>query len=133
MNAFEYTDKIWDIFVNDPMLLDLLEVDTRNEESYAKKIRQEDFMPEEFDASSLDFIAFYFADAEMTVNDFLNNGILRFDIYSNIRDRVVPIRERIVTLMHENFDTRVRAEGQRSSGITNVYKYRLEFKPLIFT
>lgn len=133
MNAFEYTDKIWDIFTNDPELLELLEVDTRNEESYAIKIRQEDFMPEEFNASDLDFIAFYFADAEITVNDFLNNGILRFDIYSNLRDRVVPIRERIVTLMHENFDARVRAEGQRSSGITNVYKYRLEFRPLIFT
>ena len=49
------------------------------------------------------------------------------------QEDVAPIRKRIVDIIHERFDERVRAEGQRSSGITNVYKYRLEFTPLIFT
>ena len=67
------------------------------------------------------------------MNDYLNLGLLRIDIYTSYRDDVEPIRKRIVDIIHERFDERVRAEGQRSSGITNVYKYRLEFTPLIFT
>lgn len=133
MNSFEYTDKLWDIFTNDSTLISLLNVNVNDDSSYVLKFRQEDIAPEEFSPDNLDFIAFYFSDANITINDFMNKGLLRIDIYSSIRDNVAPIRKRIVDLIHENFDERIRAEGQYSSGIVNVYKYRLEFTPLIFT
>lgn len=133
MNSFEYADKLWDLFTNDSILTGLLGVNPIDDSSYAIKFRQEDIAPEEFTPDNLDFIAFYFADADVTPNDFMNKGLLRVDIYSSIRDNVAPIRKRIVELIHENFDERIRGEGQYSSGIVNVYKYRLEFTPLIFT
>ena len=133
MNAFEYGNDLWNLFTNDETLVQALNVDVNDESSYSKHYRQDDVAPELFSVENLPFIAFYFADATSTVNDYLNIGLLRVDIYTSYRDHVEPIRKRIVEIIHENFDERIRAEGQRSSGITNVYKYRLEFTPLIFT
>lgn len=133
MNAFEYSEKLWDIFTNDEELVTLLNVNTRDNRSYALKFRQQDMLPEEFEPEELDFIAWYFSDAYITPNDFMNLGILKIDIYTSMRDNVALIRKRIVDLIHENFDERVRGEGQYTSGIVNVYKYRLEFTPLVFT
>ena len=133
MNAFEFGDELWDLFTNDETLMKLLDVDVNDESSYSKHYRQDDVAPELFNVENLPFVAFYFADAGSTVNDYLKLGLLRIAIYASYRDDVEPIRKRIVDLIHERFDERVRAEGQRSSGITNVYKYRLEFTPLIFT
>ena len=133
MNSFDYSDVLWDIFTNDSKLIELLGIDTEDESSYALKLRQEDIVPEEYDADNLPFVAFYFSEANITRNDYMNNGLLRIDIYSATRDATKHIRERIVELVHENFDERIRSEGQYSSGIKNVYKYRLEFTPLIFT
>lgn len=133
MNAFEFGNELWNLFTNDEILVKLLDVDVDDESSYVKHYRQEDVAPELFNVENLPSIAFYFADAGSTVNDYLNLGLLRIDIYTSYRDDVESIRKRIVDIIHERFDERVRAEGQRSSGITNVYKYRLEFTPLIFT
>ena len=133
MNAFEYGNELWNLFTNDETLVQALNVDVNDESSYSKHYRQDDVAPELFSVENLPFIVFYFADATSTVNDYLNLGLLRVDIYTSYRDDVEPIRKRIVEIIHENFDERIRAEGQRSSGITNVYKYRLEFTPLIFT
>ena len=133
MNAFEYGNELWNLFTNDETLVQALNVDVNDESSYSKHYRQDDVAPELFSVENLPFIAFYFADATSTDNDYLNLGLLRVDIYTSYRDDVEPIRKRIVEIIHENFDERIRAEGQRSSGITNVYKYRLEFTPLIFT
>ena len=63
----------------------------------------------------------------------MNLGILRIDIYADSRDNTTAIRRRIVELIHDTFDERIRAEGQRISGIKDVYKYRLEFTPLILS
>lgn len=133
MNAFEYGNELWNLFTNDETLVQALNVDVNDESSYSKHYRQDDVAPELFSVENLPFIAFYFADATSTVNDYLNLGLLRIDIYTSYRDDVEPIRKRITEIIHEHFDERIRAEGQRGSGITNVYKYRLEFTPLIFT
>lgn len=133
MDSFNYSDTLWDIFTNDSELVELLGIDTDDESVYALKFRQEDVVPEEYDSSNFPFIAFYFSEANITPNDYMNQGLLRIDIYSFTRDAVKKIRERIVELVHENVDERIRSEGQFSSGVRNVYKYRLEFTPLIFT
>lgn len=133
MNTFEYVDKIWDVFTNDEILIELLGVDTENEADYENKFRLQDRAAEEFEADGLNYIAFYFFDADTSKNYLLNYGNLRIDIYATMRDEVTDIRARIVQLMHERFDAYIKAEGQRSSGIKNVYKYRLEFTPMVFT
>ena len=133
MTSYEFIDKLWDIFTNDSELTTLLGVATTDDASYADKFRERDRDADEFDADNLPCIAFYFADANTTKNDFMNLGILRIDIYADSRDNTTAIRRRIVELIHDTFDERIRAEGQRISGIKDVYKYRLEFTPLILS
>ena len=62
-----------------------------------------------------------------------NLGYLYIDIYAPTREAVPAIRKIIVDTMHEHFNERVRNEGQQQSGVHAVYKYRLEFTPLIST
>ena len=83
--------------------------------------------------AKLPFIAMYFYEAWTTYNDFANLGYLYIDIYAPTREAVPAIRKIIVDTMHEHFNERVRNEGQQQSGVHAVYKYRLEFTPLIST
>ena len=159
MNTFEYSDKLLDLFLADidsgihwndtshryeyddgfpvatkdvPLALSVGFDGT--DESIANKLRQEDVAAEEFNSdSSLPFIAFSIAGADITREDYMTRAILRIAIYAKSYADVTAIRARTAELIHSTFDERVRAEGQRSSGINNVYKYRLEFTPLIFT
>jgi len=133
MNTFAYTEKMAKIFTEDKVLRELLKAGKpRNMREFALKFRRRDQEVDEFEPRDLNFIAFYFADASVTNNAYMNKGILRIEIYTKTRSETGKIRERIVYLMHEHFDERVCAEGQRSSGIKDIYKYRLEFMPLIF-
>lgn len=131
MNTFEYSDMLWDLFTNDEELTTLLEVDSNDDSSYAIKFRQENFMPEEFESSLLNFIAWYFPETFSTYNDYMGRGILAIDIYAQTIADVPAIRERIVKLMFEHFNLVVYSEGQYQSGIRDVYKYRLEYVPLV--
>lgn len=133
MDILDFADKAVDVLANDKKLNNLLGIDnTASEELYALKYRRRDQSIEEFSPDDLDFIAFYFSDAQTTNNDYMNKGLLRVDIYTKLRYNAANIRRRIVELFHDNFDERVYAEGQKYSGVKDVYKYRLEFLPLVF-
>ena len=133
MDAFSYTEKMARIFTGDEPLRRLLKAgEPKNMRAFASKFRRRDQEVDEFEPKDLNFIAFYFADANATGNAYMNKGLLRIEIYTKTRSETGKIRERIVHLMHEHFDQRVCAEGQRVSGIKDIYKYRLEFMPLIF-
>jgi len=133
MNTFEYLDALWDVFTNDATLCDALHLDTSDESNYMQKYRQQDMQADEFKKDDMPMVVFYFADAMDTFNDFVNNGFLRIDIYAMNMYDVAPIRKRIVQLMFNTFNECVRAEGQYQSGIRDVYKYRLEYTPLVIT
>lgn len=132
MNAFKYTDEISAVLTNDTEILNLLKVNTKSLASYSKKFRRRDQQVDEFEPTDLDFIAFYFVDADQTQNAYMNKGLLRVEIYSKTRTAASKIRNRVVALLHDKFDLRVAAEGQKISGIKDIYKYRLEYTPLIF-
>ena len=132
MNAFKYTDEISVVLTNDTEILKLLKVNTKSLASYSKKFRRRDQQVDEFEPTDLDFIAFYFVDADQTQNAYMNKGLLRVEIYSKTRAAASKIRNRVVALLHDKFDLRVAAEGQKISGIKDIYKYRLEYTPLIF-
>ena len=90
-------------------------------------------MAEGYEVDKLPFITIYFSEAWITENDFMNQGYLCIDIYAAMRNEVPEIRKIIVDTMHNHFDERVRNEGQQQSGIHAVYKYHLEFRPLVLT
>lgn len=131
MNTFDYVEELWSLFTANEELKDLLGID--DDEDYAIKIRTEDVMAEGYEVDKLPFITIYFSEAWITENDFMNQGYLCIDIYAAMRNEVPEIRKIIVDTMHDHFDERVRNEGQQQSGIHAVYKYHLEFRPLVFT
>ena len=131
MNTFDYVEELWSLFTANEELKDLLGID--DDEDYAIKIRTEDVMAEGYEVDKLPFITIYFSEAWVTENDFMNQGYLCIDIYAAMRNEVPEIRTIIVDTMHNHFDERVRNEGQQQSGIHAVYKYHLEFRPLVFT
>lgn len=131
MNTFDYVEKLWSLFTTNEELKNLLGID--DDEDYAIKIRTEDVMAEGYEVDKLPFITIYFSEAWTTENDFMNQGYLCIDIYAAMRNEVPEIRKIIVDTMHNHFDERVRNEGQQQSGIHAVYKYHLEFRPLVFT
>lgn len=133
MNVFEYTEKLRIAFMQDKELRDLLGAgEPRDDYSFIAKFRTGDRENIEYGPELLDFIVFYFVGATATNNAYVNKGILRIEIYAKQADNVPAIRERIVTIMHKAFDQRVYAEGWRRASIEGIYKYRLEFMPLIF-
>lgn len=133
MNAFQYTDELAEVFTGDKELRDLLGAgEPRQDRAFSSKFRRKDQENDEFEPSDLSFIAFYFVDTDVTKNALVNKGLLRIEIYTPRRSIASEIRNRIVHLMHEHFDERVAAEGQKVAGIKEVFKYRLEFRPLVF-
>ena len=131
MNTFDYVEELWSLFTANEELKDLLGID--DDEDYAIKIRTEDVMAEGYEVDKLPFITIYFSEAWITENDFMNQGYLCIDIYAAMRNEVPEIRKIIVDTMHNHLDERARNEGQQQSGIHAVYKYHLEFRPLVFT
>lgn len=132
MNVFDYTSKMAKVFSEDDALLKALRITSKTNAILASKFRRRDMQVDEFESNDLNFIAFYFIDGNPTNNAYMNKGVLRVDIYTKTRADAAKIRERVVTLVHEHFDERVRAEGQKPCGIKDVYKYRVEFLPLVF-
>ena len=131
MNTFDYVEELWSLFTANEELKDLLGID--DDEDYAIKIRTEDVMAEGYEVDKLPFITIYFSEAWVTENDFMNQGYLCIDIYAAMRNEVPQLRKIIVDTMHNHFDERDRNERQQQSGIHAVYKYHLEFRPLVFT
>lgn len=137
MNTFDIQDALFTAFASDEELCTLLQINVEDMDEDSKysvlntKLRREDFAPEQFSDGTLDFIAFYFADADTTGNYLVNAGLLRLDIYVQYRYNAGLIRKRVLQLIRNIFDIRLVAEGQEQSDITNVYKYRLEFLPLV--
>lgn len=129
-DTFDFLDEIFKLFSGDAELCALLEIEGKDLKLLNKKFRREDRLPEQFDSSLLDFVAFYFVDADTTKNYLVNAAILRLDIYSKYRETAGRVRKRCVQLLRQ-YDLRILAEGQKQSGISNVYKYRVEFLPLV--
>lgn len=134
MDAFEYIGRLMDKFTNDEKLLELLDITESNKDkTIPLKIRRQLYSTEEFSVKDLDFVSMYFSDAASTENYLVNKGVLRIDIYTKNRVSAIALRRRIVYLVHNTLGHRVMGEGQKESGVKNVYKYRLEFTPLIST
>lgn len=131
MTDFEFLDKLWDMFTNDDEIVSLLQI--QDEEDYSYKIRQANVEAKGFEANRFPLIAMWFMGADETFNDLVNQGYLCIDVYSEDVETTKQIVKRIVTLVHEEFNIRLKGGGQYQSELTPVYKYRVVFKPLVFT
>lgn len=131
MTDFEFLDALWELFAGDEELVSLLGIES--EEDYSYKIRQANVEERGFDADKLPMVACWFMGADETFNDFVNQGYLCIDVYTEDVGVAKEIVKRIVTLIHDEFNIRVKGGGQYQSELTPIYKYRVVFKPLVFT
>lgn len=86
----------------------------------------------EIDIGTLPFVSFVFIDATPTNNYLRNKGLLEIDIVCSVDYEAGQIYKVIVPLLQQHFDDfRIVAEGEASSGISGIYRYRIRFKPLV--
>lgn len=131
MRSFQFINKLWGIFTKDEQLASLLNL--YSDEDYELRVRRQDVLPEGYDANNVPFIAMYFIETDFSYNHFVAPGYFCIEVYAHNVDNAIAIINRVMDIVHKEFDLRLKGEGQFHSGIDTLFKYRLVFKPLIFT
>ena len=130
-DTFNLQDAVFDLFKVDVELLGLLG-DPIGDDELNNKIRRETFDDSQLDASSVNFVSFFFLDTGATENYLVNKGLLQFDIYCGSRYSAQRISTVIKRILNDNFeDFKVVFEGQRYAFNPSIYKYAIRVKPLI--
>lgn len=126
-DSFDTKDTIFDLFKVDPILLELMGNPVGLEQLYEKfrPRNQEGIVLED---NQLPFLAFYVGDAVPTRNYLVNKGFLYVDYF--VTFDAGPIAKKVRELLKTK-GWQLVSEGERSTGIPNVYKYRDIFAPLI--
>ena len=130
-DTFNLQDTVFDLFKVDVELLGLLG-DPIGDDELNNKIRRETFDDSQLDASSVNFVSFFFLDTGATENYLVNKGLLQFDLYCDSRYSAQRISTVIKRILNDNFeDFKVVFEGQRYAFNPSIYKYAIRVKPLI--
>lgn len=129
--SFGLQDQVYDILINDPIILDLLGNPTNDEEKNLK-IRREIATIDVIEPESLDFISVYIIDALPSKNYKVNRAVLVVDYFTSLRYNAMRLAERAKVLLEDNLDITLSSEGQQVSGIVGVYQYRQRYLPLIW-
>ena len=130
-DTFSLQDAVFDLFKVDAELLGLLG-DPIGDDELNNKIRRETFDDSQLDASSVNFVSFFFLDTGATENYLVNKGLLQFDLYCDSRYSAQRISTVIKRILSDNFeDFKVVFEGQRYAFNPSIYKYAIRVKPLI--
>ena len=130
-DTFNLQDAVFDLFKVDIELLGLLGNPIGDDE-LNNKIRRETFDDSQLDASSVNFVSFFFLDTGATENYLVNKGLLQFDLYCDSRYSAQRISTVIKRILNDNFeDFKVVFEGQRYAFNPSIYKYAIRVKPLI--
>ena len=130
-DTFSLQDAVFDLFKVDAELLGLLG-DPIGDDELNNKIRRETFDDSQLDASSVNFVSFFFLDTGATENYLVNKGLLQFDLYCDSRYSAQRISTVIKRILNDNFeDFKVVFEGQRYAFNPSIYKYAIRVKPLI--
>ena len=130
-DTFSLQDTVFDLFKVDAELLGLLG-DPIGDDELNNKIRRETFDDSQLDASSVNFVSFFFLDTGATENYLVNKGLLQFDLYCDSRYSAQRISTVIKRILSDNFeDFKVVFEGQRYAFNPSIYKYAIRVKPLI--
>ena len=130
-DTFNLQDAVFDLFKVDVELLGLLG-DPIGDDELNNKIRRETFDDSQLDASTVNFVSFFFLDTGATENYLVNKGLLQFDLYCDSRYSAQRISTVIKRILNDNFeDFKVVFEGQRYAFNPSIYKYAIRVKPLI--
>lgn len=96
------------------------------------RIRRSQNDPTLITEESLPFISIAFIDSKETKNYLVNKGVLEIEIFAPNRYIAKLISDRTNDLLKATFeDFKIISEGQKYSGLQNIYCYCIRYMPLI--
>lgn len=133
-DAFDILSTVSDRLVEDENFLKILEVDSKeNFELLSKKVNLQELNMALFEPKNMPLVSIYIPDADITNNYLVNKALLRIEVFTANRVKVKNLIKIIRKIMREKVHLYTVAEGQQPCDIQNVYKYRLEYLPVIFS
>ena len=133
-DAFDILSTVSDRLVEDESFLKFLEVDSKeNIELLSKKVNLQELNMALFEPKNMPLVSIYIPDADITNNYLVNKALLRIEVFTANRIKAKNLVKVIRKIMREKVHLYTVAEGQQPCDIQNVYKYRLEYLPLIFS
>lgn len=133
-NAFDLLGTISDKLVKEENFLKILEVDNKeNYELLSRKVNLQELNMNFFEPKNMPLVSIYIPDADVTNNFLVNHALLRIESFTPSRVKAKELIKTIRSIMREDFNLYTVAEGQQPCDIKNVYKYRLEYLPTIFS
>lgn len=133
-DAFDLISNISDKLIENKDFLNYLEVDSKdNLELLSKKMNLQELNMNFFKSENMPLVSIYIPDADISNNFLVNKALLRVEVFTSTRVKAKNLIKLIRSVLRSQFDLYVVAEGQQTCDIKNVYKYRLEYLPLIFS
>lgn len=133
-DTFDLISNISDKLIENKDFLNYLEVDSKdNLELLSKKMNLQELNMNFFKSGNMPLVSIYIPDADISNNFLVNKALLRIEVFTSTRVKAKNLIKLIRSVLRSQFDLYVVAEGQQTCDIKNVYKYRLEYLPLIFS
>lgn len=133
-DAFDILSTVSDRLVEDENFLKILEVDSKeNIELLSKKVNLQELNMALFEPKNMPLVSIYIPDADITNNYLVNKALLRIEVFTSTRAKAKGLVKAIRKIMRDKIHLHTVAEGQQPSDIQNVYKYRLEYLPAVFS
>lgn len=133
-DAFDLLGTISDKLVEDENFLKILEVDNKkNYELLSRKVNLQELNMSFFEPKNMPLVSIYIPDADVTNNFLINHALLRIESFTPSRVKAKGLIKTIRKIMREDLNLHTITEGQQPCDIKNVYKYRLEYFPMVFS
>ena len=131
INSFKFQDSLYNLFIADAELLEIMGNPTDDEERNLR-FRREDFDISEIDSENFPFMTITFADANESDNCLRNIGILEINIFTSTRYTASVIYDIMNKIIRYNLnDMKIISEGQVYAGVRGMYCYRIRYNPVI--
>lgn len=133
-DTFDIQSSLLDELKKDSSFLLALKVEDINDITLlSKKISLQMLNMELFDTNNVPLVSIYIPDADITDNFLINRAILRIESYTTNRIQAKALVKAIKNIVRNKFELRIISEGEQPCDIKNIYKYQLEYLPMIWS
>lgn len=133
-DTFEIQSSLLDELKKDSSFLLALKVKDINDTILlSKKINLQMLNMELFDVNNVPLVSIYIPDADITDNFLINRAILRIESYTTNRIQAKALVKAIKNIVRNKFELRIVSEGEQPCDIKNIYKYQLEYLPMVWS
>ena len=134
-DSFDVQTVVSDALIEDETFLEVLKVEKIGDEpdrlALSKKMNLQELKMELFNPALMPLVSIYFPEAYTSWNYLVSRGLLRIETYTTNRTDAKKLIKQIRLVLKEKLDMYTANESEQPCDIKNVYKYRLEYMPLI--